>query len=179
MSPKIQFILWVFFSSTPLLWAQSVPSVTGSKLTPKEAQDALDFHNRVRHEVGSPPLQWSAELAAYAQAWANHLAESDCEMMHRPGEGKWKQLHGENIYWGSDAAQYSITDACQGWYSEIKDYHHEPISQTNFRKAGHYTQMVWKNTARVGIGKVVCKNGALIVVANYDPPGNYVGEKAY
>jgi hypothetical protein len=29
------------------------------------------------------------------------------------------------------------------------------------------------------LGKAVCKNGATIIVANYDPRGNMMGEKPY
>jgi len=39
--------------------------------------------------------------------------------------------------------------------------------------------MFWRNTKKVGWGVAKCKNGSYIIVANYDPPGNYMGEKAY
>src|SRR5262249_32269949 len=83
-------------------YSQTVPSSTGSKISQSDAQAALEYHNKVRKEVGSPPLEWSVELSAYAQAWAEHLAKNNkCKMQHRPHEGKWKQVHGENIFWGS------------------------------------------------------------------------------
>ncbi|MBS1949815.1 MAG: hypothetical protein OJF59_002555 [Cytophagales bacterium] len=175
----IQFILLALFFPAGYLAGQTVPVATGSKIPQKDAQAALDFHNKARQEVNSPPLEWSRELAAYAQAWADHLAETTCEMMHRPHDGKWKQVHGENIYWGSDSDSFTVLNACQRWYDEIKDYHHEAISQSNYHKTGHYTQMVWKNTASVGMAQAVCKEGAIIIVANYDPAGNYLGQKAY
>jgi pathogenesis-related protein 1 len=43
----------------------------------------------------------------------------------------------------------------------------------------HYTQVVWRNTLRIGAAKVRCNNGGTIIVMNYDPPGNYVGQKPY
>jgi hypothetical protein len=39
--------------------------------------------------------------------------------------------------------------------------------------------MVWKNTTHVGVGIGVCKSGEILIVANYNPPGNYMGEKPY
>ena len=49
-------------------------------------------------------------------------------------------------------------------------------------KAGHYTQVVWRSTARVGAGKAKLATGpqagAWVLVANYDPPGN-LPEKPY
>jgi len=44
-----------------------VPSNTGSDVPQDQAHLAFDFHNQKRQNVGSPPLQWSTELAAYAQ----------------------------------------------------------------------------------------------------------------
>lgn len=154
-----------------------VPSLSGSKLSQDEAQIALDFHNKVRNDVGSPPLQWSTELAGYAQSWANHLA-SACKPEHRPKSGPWAQKHGENIFWGGDEP-YTALNASENWYSEIKEYKYGAVTNNNWYKTGHYTQMVWKTTTHVGIGKAVCKNGTILIVANYSPSGNYVGEWPY
>jgi uncharacterized protein YkwD len=38
------------------------------------AQEILNAHNAYRSQVGVPPLQWSDNLAASAQQWANQLA---------------------------------------------------------------------------------------------------------
>src|SRR5258708_1236388 len=171
------FLLGILLSGTSV-WSQKVPSQTGSKVSQQDAQAALDFHNKARNDVGSPPLEWSKELAKYAQAWADQLVKENCKLKHRPHEGAWKQIHGENIFWGS-ADSYTARDASEDWYSEIKDYKHGPLTGSNWYATGHYTQMVWKSTTKVGIGQAVCKDGAIIIVGNYDPPGNYLGEKAY
>ncbi len=168
----VLFCAYSFYSS-----AQKGPLKTGSKVLGKDAQEALDFHNKVRADVGSPPLQWSEELSRYARAWANHLA-SDCKMKHRPSAGPWAQKHGENIFWGS-GEDYTALHASESWYSEIKDYKYGPLTDHNWYKTGHYTQMVWKSTTHVGFGMAVCKSGAMLIVANYSPSGNYMGEKPY
>lgn len=73
----------------------------------------------------------------------------------------------------------------EGWYVEIKDYKPgtavpEDLSQF---KAGHYTQMVWKKSTQIGAGSAVVKQGRykglVVTVCNYDPPGNFVGEKPF
>jgi len=177
---RIGFVIIIFsfcvfsFSS----FAQRVPVKTGSKILQKDAQEALDFHNKVRHDVGSKSLQWSNELAAYAQSWADHLSSTDCEMKHRPGKGQWAQKYGENIFWGS-GEDYTALDASESWYSEIREYNYGKLNNNNWYKTGHYTQMVWKNTTHVGIGIAICKNGSILIVANYSPSGNYLGEKPY
>jgi pathogenesis-related protein 1 len=162
---------------TAVLQAQQVPVTSGSKVSQSEAQTALDFHNKVRQDVGSPALQWSAELAAFAQAWANHLATT-CKMEHRPDSGPWAQKYGENIFWGGGEV-YTALNASENWYSEIKEYKYGPLTNSNWYKTGHYTQMVWKNTTHFGIAKATCKNGTILIVANYSPSGNYLGERPY
>lgn len=169
----------VFCTAFSLAKGQTVPKETGSTIAQADAQLALDFHNKVRKDVGSPPLEWSAELAKYAQAWADNLAKNkNCNMEHRPSDGEWAQKHGENIFWGS-GMNFSPLYASERWYSEIKDYKHGPISDINWPIAGHYTQVVWKTTTQVGLGMATCPGGEIIIVGNYNPPGNYWGQKAY
>ncbi len=171
---KLPFLsLALFFSFAAA--AQKVPAITGSNVSQVQAEEALRLHNKARADVGVPALEWSADLAAYAQAWANHLASSGCKMQHRPSSGKWAQLYGENIFWGSGKS-YTALNASQSWYEEIKYY--KP-KKDNRSKTGHYTQMVWRSTTRVGIGTATCSNGSTIIVANYSPAGNYAGQKPY
>jgi pathogenesis-related protein 1 len=159
-------------------FAQLVPSATGSNVNQKDAQEALDFHNKSRKEVGTAPLLWSVELAKYAQAWVDNLAKRNCAFEHRPHSGEFKQMHGENIFWGSGKI-YTALDASESWYSEIKVYKHGPLKSDNWSAVGHYTQMVWKSTTHVGIAQATCKGGEILIVANYDPAGNYMGESPY
>ena len=43
--------------------------------------------------------------------------------------------------------------------------------------------MVWKGTTKLGAGVAVVKEGRfkglVVVVCNYDPPGNYIGQWPY
>ena len=158
--------------------AQVVPAATGSKITKEDAQSALDFHNKVRNDVLVPPLEWSTELAAFAQLWANKLAAGGCKLEHRPVNGKWAQLYGENIYFGSAATLTSL-DASKAWYGEIKDFTSGKLTMENWVKVAHYTQMVWRTTTKLGIARAGCPSGATIIVANYSPMGNYMGQKPY
>lgn len=157
--------------------AQTVPQKTGSKVTQEGAQKVLDFHNDIRKKVGSPSLQWSNDLARFAQAWADELAGS-CKMKHRPTSGLWKQQYGENIFWASNQ-DYTVVDACENWYNEIEFFKPGKLTEKVWTKAGHYTQMIWKETTHMGMGISICKNGGIIIVANYNPAGNYIGEKPY
>ncbi len=152
---------------------------TGSGISREDAQKILDHHNLVRKEVGVDGLVWSKELAAFAQAWADHLAGLGCRMEHRKDPKINNQWVGENLFWGSSSTAYFPIDASLSWYGEKKLYKYGKFGQGNWHAIGHYTQMIWKNTQQVGVGVSICKNGGILVVANYYPAGNWDGQLPY
>lgn len=156
----------------------TVPSFTGSKITQAQAQAGLNHHNMARKEVGVPALEWSAEAAASAQKWADELAATTCKIKHSTGRGNL----GENLFWakGFDMSSPALV-ASKSWYEEKKDYTYDVVNgnKNTGKVVGHYTQMVWKKTTKVGFGVATCANGAVIVVAQYGPAGNYIGQYPY
>lgn len=131
--------------------------------------EMLNAHNRWRQQVGVPPLQWSNELADYAQAWANQLAEDD-RFEHRPNN-----RYGENLAYfsGQRATASRVVDL---WGNEVADYDYSSNRCTGV--CGHYTQIVWKTTTEVGCAVARAGNEEYWV-CNYNPPGNYVGQRPY
>lgn len=152
-------------------------SAAGSGLTGDEIDKLVREHNRLRADVGVEPVTWSADLAAYAQSWANNLAQQGCELDHRPASGQWKQIYGENLFMGT-ASGYRVEDAVKSWEEEKANYRGGPLNNSNWQDAGHYTQVVWRATTQIGCAKVNCRDN-LIVVCNYNPRGNTLGQKAY
>ncbi|RMG67922.1 MAG: hypothetical protein D6722_12455, partial [Bacteroidetes bacterium] len=118
-------------------------------------------------------LSWSSGLAAYAQEWADQLAQKGCDFAHRPDSP-----YGENLWWGSGGATWPAAEIVDDWASERKAYRGQRISARNYMRFGHYTQMIWARTTEVGCAISHCEDGALIVVCNYDPAGNTLGEVA-
>ncbi|MDO8946950.1 MAG: CAP domain-containing protein [Desulfocapsaceae bacterium] len=151
--------------------------LSGSRVSLPESEKIVALHNKIRAEVGVGPLCWSEELAVYAQRWADHLASSRCGIEHRPRSGKWQQKYGENIFIGT-ASYYRTSDAVKAWAKEKSHYRGGAIQGSRFANVGHYTQMVWRNTRQIGCATSLCR-GNLIVVCNYDPPGNFIGQKPY
>lgn len=143
-----------------------------TRMKPADVRAVLAHHNTVRADVGVGPLRWDDGLAAYAQQWADHLAASGCRLRHRRAD-----TYGENLYQGT-AGHYTAIDAARAWASEQTLYGGGAITETNYRRIGHYTQMVWRDTAKVGCGEALCR-GTLLVACNYDPPGNTLGRKPY
>lgn len=128
--------------------------------------------NKARAKVGVPPLVWDEKVASYARAYANER-RGDCALQHSTGP------YGENLFWGG-GSEWQPKHAVTGWVDEeIPFFNLRTRSCDQFQKCGHYTQVVWKNTQRVGCARAVCNNGDTFMTCNYDPPGNYKGEKPY
>ncbi len=147
---------------------------SNQNLTKAQIKEFVDVHNAYRAEVNVGPLTWSNELALYAKAWGDHLAQIGCEMEHRPRSGEWTQKYGENLYWCSGYAA-TPKKAVDSWGEEKPDYDGGVMNDKNF-VAGHYTQMIWAKTTQVGCAIIQCSDGAYIVVCNYNPAGNYWGQ---
>lgn len=128
----------------------------------------LAAHNRYRARHCAPPLSWSGELVKESQRWAKNLAAHRCAFEHNPDP-----RYGENLAYFRPPGALGQEDVAEQWYREIDGY--------NFKKpgfsmeAGHFTQLVWVGTKRLGCASVECGGGELWV-CNYDPPGNMQGD---
>jgi pathogenesis-related protein 1 len=149
---------------------------TGSRMTSEEAREVVTLHNKARAEVGVGPVSWANTIAEYAQKWADSLG-ARCNLEHRPHSGSWKQIYGENLYAGM-SGDNKPADAVSAWASEKRYFRGGRLDESNWYESGHYTQVVWKDTKRIGCGMAVCR-GELFVVCNYDPPGNVLGRQPY
>ncbi|KAJ0105446.1 hypothetical protein Patl1_19651 [Pistacia atlantica] len=135
-------------------------------------QDYVNAHNSARAAVGVGPVTWDNTVAAFAQNYANQRI-GDCALVHSGGGGKY----GENLAWSS--AHLSGTDAVKMWVDEKADYDYNSNTCAAGKVCGHYTQVVWHDSVRIGCAKVRCNNGGTFIGCNYAPPGNYVGQKPY
>src|SRR5256885_110006 len=128
----LKVLLFYMLLFPMVCFAQRSIDNTGSKISPEDAQAVLDHHNKIRNDLGIPPLTWSAEVAAYAQQWADSLAMSnDCNLNHRDNS---RSGYGENLYGASSADSFKPSDASNAWYSEIKDYSYAKLDDTNWAK---------------------------------------------
>jgi len=84
--------------------------------------------------------------------------------------------YGENLYWSS-GLKFNPKAVVDSWGSEKDDYHGEVVGKSN-AVVGHYTQIVWRTTTEVGCAAFQC-GSALLVVCNYSPAGNWMGQHPY
>ncbi|KAI9559394.1 hypothetical protein GHT06_016183 [Daphnia sinensis] len=132
------------------------------------ARESLNAHNQYRQKHGAPALFICPKLTKVAQAYADTIAQKDTLVHSNNG-------FGENLYasWGREP---NGRDPVTAFYNEIKDYN---FNSPGFSlKTGHFTQVVWKATKMVGVGKAKSSRGTTYVVYNYYPPGNYQGQFA-
>ena len=106
-------------------------------------------------------------------------------MQHSKPNGRY----GENLYWAGaikwsdgkrELQRISPKKVVDDWSSERANYDYKNNSCPTGKMCGHYTQVVWKSTTRVGCGVAVCDDSREQVwVCQYQPPGNWVGRKPY
>lgn len=164
-----------------------VPQCKGCKNTGNAvadvAKDCVAAHNKYRHKLeGTGDVVWDEQIADGALYWAKHIAETG-NFEHEA------TVYGENLFMSGtthDTISATCEDAVKAWYSEIKDWVFTS-SKSNGGVTGHFTQVVWKGTKKIGVGFQVGKNKVkmgghdmtvVYVVGRYDPPGNMQGAYA-
>lgn len=141
-------------------------------------QRLLAAHNRERSAAGIAPLAWDPALAADAAAWGEELAASGA-FEHEDMEGDDPQ--GENLWAGTSGA-YSPEEMVDGWIEEKRYFRPGRFPDNSltgdFADVGHYTQLMWRETGRVGCALA---RGAEeeVLVCRYRTAGNVVGERPF
>jgi len=187
--------------------ACGVVSVSG--ITDQAMKDAIvSKHNDLRSKVanglevlgvdGTQPkaanmreLVWNDELAEVAQRWVDqcagaHDSNRRTETFSSVGQN-WAAMYGGN----HDDSNAKATQMVENWYSEVKDITLKAVNSYSSDLAvtgstgviGHYTQVVWAETAEVGCGYMTSSNDDYglesVLVCNYGPAGNWLGAPVY
>jgi hypothetical protein len=134
-------------------------------------------HNAIRAGVGVGPLTWDPALAAIAQAWAERCVDNEAPtglIDHNAGRSDtYPEYVGENIYGSSGGA--TGTDAVESWASEEANYDYDMNSCNGV--CGHYTQIVWRETTKIGCALHQCPGLTFgsTIVCDYALGGNSGG----
>ncbi|PON86804.1 Cysteine-rich secretory protein, allergen V5/Tpx-1-related [Trema orientale] len=154
--------------STGIVLGLAIIQTSNAQDTP---QDYLDAHNSARDEYCIDELRSDDKLASYAEQYASkHI--NDCNLVHSGGP------YGENLAWSG--GELSGVDAVKMWVNEKVNYDENSNTCALGKVCGHYTQVVWRNSVRLGCAKVRCNgNKGTFIGCNYDPPGNYIGQRPF
>ena len=139
-------------------------------------------HNAARAAVeppttpALPPMAWSSTIAASAQAFTTNCVFADTT-----------GAYGSNAFAGTGTN--TPAEVVAAWVGEDANYDYATNTCAPGQMCGHYTQVVWRDSVGLGCGMTNCtKNNPFTAngtgawqlwVCNYNPPGNYVGEKRY
>ena len=140
----------------------------------------VDAHNQVREDAqpapspALPALSWDSALSVLAKNWAD-----GCLFEHSQGDT------GENLAFHTDPD--TTPETIVGlWAAEVAGYDYTNNACTA-EPCGHYTQIVWRNSEKIGCAVTKCDKvksidsepAGLVFVCEYDPPGNFIGERPY
>ncbi|XP_058500030.1 peptidase inhibitor 16-like [Solea solea] len=151
-----------------------------SFLNEEQEELLVELHNHYRGQVSPSasamlPLKWDPSLKLLAEGYA-----AKCVWNHNP---ELKDT-GENLFAGTGSLD--LREALEKWFLEHLYYDFNNNSCDEDKMCGHYTQMVWADTHRVGCAFHLCSTmeglgweRVSFLVCNYYPPGNYDDVRPY
>lgn len=134
--------------------------------------ELLNEHNKLRGIYGNVnKLELDDELSAKAQEHVEYLASKQSKL-----ENSKDETVGENLYYlESEDAAYSAKHIVDYWIRRSNFDLSWPLHNRNKpTQTNHFTQMIWKNSAKLGVGVAKAENNAVYVAAFYYPRGNVV-----
>jgi pathogenesis-related protein 1 len=172
----------ILFTIIALLYAQT-------QMTSDEIQSVLNVHNQARAAVCLGGLVWDDAAASVAQKYldnnggqcpSGHSTQSSRDASYKSFGGTCANpsfpycstaMLGENIASGS-IGFYSAADLTNLWIGEKAQFQCGSLPSYQ-SSSGHYSQVVWSGTTKVGCGIRDCPDGFTTLLCNYYPPGNF------
>ncbi|KAK3996241.1 CAP domain-containing protein [Cladorrhinum sp. PSN332] len=168
------------------------PAPVATKVEAAQPSDypstALFHHNQHRFNHSAGALDWDQNLASSAATLAARCKFAHDTSIGGGGYGQnlamWGSSSGAAAFGASNSVARAVTD---GWYNNevedfaTSDYGKPNPDMTNFKKWGHFSQVVWKDSERVGCASQLCPAGTAsdfeswYTVCNYAPVGNMGG----
>ncbi|XP_040050010.2 uncharacterized protein LOC120829717 isoform X1 [Gasterosteus aculeatus] len=151
-----------------------------SYLSEEQEELLVELHNHYRGQVSPSasamlPLRWDPSLKIIAEGYA-----AKCIWNHNPE----LEDTGENLFVGT--GPLDLREALEKWFLERQNFDFQNNTCDEDQMCGHYTQMVWADTHRVGCAFHLCNNmegldweRASFLVCNYYPAGNYDEQRPF
>jgi len=126
--------------------------------------------------MGMRPLVWDNALGVGAAAYARQMAFSG---VFQHSNRQARRGIGENLWMGSHGA-FSVEAMVSGWTSEkryfVPGVFPNNSSTGNWAVVGHYTQLIWPTTTRVGCA-IASTPRIDYLVCRYATAGNMDGTR--
>ncbi|KAL8425129.1 hypothetical protein Efla_006090 [Eimeria flavescens] len=119
------------------------------------------------------PVKRDPAAAKQALNYMTEVVKQGCPFKHSQGSG-----FGENLFM-SGASDAACASAVGAWYSEIRVFNGKYPGGKWTLEAGHFTQLMWSTSTKLGCAKTLQCQGKTIIVCNYGPPGNWVGQPPF
>lgn len=156
-------------------------------------QQVLQSTNAIRTSHQAAAYKWDAALATSAGEYAAYLAkQKKCSLIHDRASSDGENLFASFAY---PTAKTACLPAITSWAAEEKDYRFsakrpfgDNWSSGQGRQVGHFTQLVWRATRRMGCGRAtgawtMVSTGwhgqCNVVVCRYQPAGNIASDAAF
>ncbi|GAB0089408.1 cysteine-rich venom protein-like [Sergentomyia squamirostris] len=163
----------------PRIFGDRVPAKLIAPHLKKVQQRIVLLHDYFRTKVIPPAsnmliMKWHHGAARAAQKWAEQ-----CKLLtHDSPKGRWIDNYGacgQNIFVSSQKVPWLF--ALRMWFTERQNFTYGS-PRNELHVIGHYTQMVWAATHKVGCGLAKCVHGFrgktyFNYVCNYCPIGNH------
>jgi uncharacterized protein YkwD len=138
----------------------------------REALDAINAY-RTRHHV--PPVVLDRELVSYARVRARWISRHE---RLAAGHDGLRPGTGETLYWAGRHHDRPVPAraAVDAWYDERERYDYGDPGYS--WATGHFTQLVWKNTRRIGVARVAGRGRhwhETYIVVDWEKQGNVPG----
>lgn len=180
---KIFFVLAYLFSfaNAKCPWKGSTlcfndsPKLISTGISKSEKQTIVKLHNKYRSQADPPAsdlmvLIWDDKIAEVAQKLANQ-----CRLFH----DKDRRVPHYGVHIGQNIAvgYSSWSETVESWYSEKKKFKYGIAN--SMMKVGHFTQILYEKTSRVGCGFSQCTNGNFYVCNYGSGQMNYAFKTPY
>ncbi|CBY11207.1 unnamed protein product [Oikopleura dioica] len=122
-------------------------------------------------------MKLSKKLCKQAQEGADSLAKRNAfahdTENYRCGENLWMRSPPKSDKLTKEMSVSYCTSAVNTWYSEIDNYSFKKHGKKSDDGAiGHFTQLVWKKSVKLGVGIAKRRDGKYVVLCRYSPRGN-------
>uniref|UniRef100_A0A224X3J9 Putative CAP peptide n=1 Tax=Megacormus gertschi TaxID=1843536 RepID=A0A224X3J9_9SCOR len=188
--------IYLRFSKDHTYCRHSTCHVTKSGVSEKDKEIILAMHNEFRNKIAlgkeTQPAQqpqaanmmqmeWDDELARVAQAHANQ-----CKFEHDTGPQRQVENFsvGQNLFITMMSKRIDWRKASMWYTSEVKYFYPQYRDPFVFGSYGHFSQMIWAETWKVGCGVAMYYDNTdnmdkVLYTCNYGPAGNMQGAKLY